>query len=162
MTPTTRRLEESFRLTRTSEAVVYAAASTPAATTAPPRAKVLEFPGPAPAEAPIPPGYTTIDQLIVEFERDPAAKEELRRGRQWLAKTVLGDKPQSLRVLRLRKGMSQAQLADAIGTQQPHIARIESGQADVRLETCRRIAQVLGVDLNTLDQALQGEGAKGR
>ena len=157
MTPTTRRLEESFRLTKTSEAVVYAATSTPAATTAPPRAKVLEFPGYAPDAAPVPPGYTTIDELIEEFERDPASKEELRRGRQWLAKTVLRDQPQSLRILRLRKGLSQAQLAAAIGTQQPHIARIESGQADVRLETCRRIAQVLGVDLNTLDQALRSE-----
>jgi DNA-binding XRE family transcriptional regulator len=155
MTPTTRRLEESFRLTKASESVVYVATSTPAATTAPPCAQILEFPGTAPAEAPIPPGFTTIDQLIAEFERDPASKEELQRGRQWLAKSVLGEQPQSLRVLRLRKGMSQAQLAEAIGTQQPHIARIERGQADVRLETCRRIAQVLGVDLNTLDQALR-------
>jgi DNA-binding XRE family transcriptional regulator len=157
MTPTTRRLDESFRLTKTSEVDVYAATSTQAATTAPPRAKVLEFPGVAPAEAPIPPGYTTIDELIEEFERDPEAKEELRRGRQWLAQTVLGNEPPTLKVLRLRKGMSQAQLAAAIGTRQPHIARIENGQADVRLETCRRIAQVLGVDLNTLDQALRSE-----
>jgi DNA-binding XRE family transcriptional regulator len=136
---------------------VYSADSTPAATTVAPRAKVLEFPGKEPADAPVPPGYTTIDELIAEFERDPEAKEELRRGRQWLARTVYRDQPQSLRVLRLRRGMSQAQLAEAIGTQQPHIARIERGHADVRLETCRRIAQVLGVDLNTLDQALRSE-----
>ena len=155
MTPTTRRLEESFRLTKTSDSAVYADTSTLGATTAPPRAKVLEFPGNEPTEATVPPGFTTIDQLIAEFERDPASKEELQRGRRWVAKTVLGGQPQTLRVLRLRKGMSQAQLAEAIGTQQPHIARIERGQADVRLETCRRIAQVLGVDLNTLDQALR-------
>lgn len=157
MTPTTQRLEESFRLTKASESVAYVATSAPAVTTAPLRAKVLEFPGNAPAEAPISSGYKTIDQVIAEFERDPVAKEELRRGRQWVAETVLAGQPQSLRVLRLRKGMSQAQLAEAIGTQQPHIARIERGQADVRLETCRRIAQVLGVDLNTLDQALQAD-----
>lgn len=157
MTPTTPRPEEYFRLTKTSEAGVYSAASTPAATTVPPRAKVIEFPGKEPPEAPVPPGYTTIDELIAEFERDPEAKEELRRGRKWLARTVYRDQPKSLRVLRLLKGMSQAQLAEAIGTQQPHIARIENGQADVRLETCRRIAKVLGVDLNTLDQALRSE-----
>jgi DNA-binding XRE family transcriptional regulator len=162
MTPTTRRLEESFRLTKASESVVYVATSTSEATTAPLRAQVLEFPGTAPAEAPIPPGSKTINQLIAEFERDPATKEELRRGRRWVAKKVFGGQPATLRVLRLRKGMSQAQLAEAIGTQQPHVARIEGGQADLRLETCRRIAEVLGVDLNTLDQALQGQGAKGR
>jgi DNA-binding XRE family transcriptional regulator len=155
MTPTTQRLEEFFRLTKASESVAYISTSAPAATTAPLRAKVLEFPCNAPAEAPIPSGYKTIDQLIAEFERDPAAKEELRRGRQWVAETVLGGQPQSLRVLRLRKGMSQAQLAKAIGTQQPHVARIERGQADPQLGTCRRIAQALCVDLNTLDQALQ-------
>jgi DNA-binding XRE family transcriptional regulator len=136
---------------------VYSADSTPAATTVAPRAKVLEFPGNELADAPVPPGYTTIDELVAEFERDPEAREELRRGRQWLAESVLGKQALSLRVLRLRKGMSQAQLAEAIGTQQPHIARIERGHADVRLETCRRIAQVLGVDLNTLDQALRSE-----
>jgi hypothetical protein len=32
----------------------------------------------------------------------------------------------------------------------------------LRLDTCRRIAAVLGVDLNTLDQALQSEEAKRR
>lgn len=160
MTPTTQRLEESFRLTKASDSVAYVAASAPAVTTEPLRAKVLEFPGNAPAEEPVPSGYTTIDEVIAEFERDPAAREELKRGRQWVAETVLAGQPQSLRVLRLRKGMSQAQLAEAIGTQQPHIARIERGQADVRLETCRRIAQVLGVDLNTLDQALQAETSR--
>jgi DNA-binding XRE family transcriptional regulator len=131
-------------------------------TTTPPRAKVLEFPGSAPAEAPIPPGYKTIDQLVAEFERDPEAKAELRRGRQWVAETVLGGQPTSLRVLRLRKGMSQAQLAEAIGTQQPHIARIERGHADLRLDTCRRIASALGIDLNTLDQALLNAADAGR
>lgn len=158
MTPTTRPLDESFRLTPTSRSIAQVSMSVPAVTTRP--AQVIPFISPSPAEEPIPPGYTTIDKIVAKFERDPAAKEELRRGRQWVAETVLAGQPQSLRVLRLRKGMSQAQLAEAIGTQQPHIARIERGQADVRLETCRRIAQVLGVDLNTLDQALQMETGK--
>ncbi len=74
-----------------------------------------------------------------------------------VADTVLAGQPVTLRTLRLRKGLSQAQLAEAIGTQQPHIARIENGHSDLRLDTCRRIAQVLGIDLNTLDQALQAE-----
>jgi predicted transcriptional regulator len=51
--------------------------------------------------------------------------------------------------------MSQAQLAEAIGTQQPYIARIEGGGTDLRLETCRRLAAALAIDLNRLDQAVQ-------
>lgn len=153
MTPTTRRLDESFRLTRTSESVARISTSAQSVTTAP--ARVIELDVAAPAESPVPAGYLTIDQVIAKFERDPAAKAELRRGRQWLAEMVLAGEPPSLRVLRLRRGMSQAQLAAAIGTQQPHVARIERGQSDLRLETCRRIAEALGVDLNTLDAALR-------
>jgi transcriptional regulator with XRE-family HTH domain len=72
-----------------------------------------------------------------------------------MAETVLAGKPVTLRTLRLQRGMSQTQLAEAIGTQQPYIARIESGSADLRLETCRRLAAAMGIDLNTLDLALQ-------
>jgi len=121
------------------------------------QAPVIPFRVPAPAEVPIPPGYTTIDEIVARFERDPAMKEELRDARRWVADTVLAGKPVTLRTLRLRKGLSQAQLATAIGTQQPHIARIENGNSDLRLDTCRRIAQVLDIDLNTLNQALQAE-----
>jgi transcriptional regulator with XRE-family HTH domain len=89
-------------------------------------------------------------------------REEMVDARRWVADTLLSGKPVTMRTLRLRKGLSQAQLAEAIGTQQPHVARIECGHADLRLDTCRRIAAVLGVDLNTLDQALQSEEAKRR
>jgi DNA-binding XRE family transcriptional regulator len=106
-------------------------------------------------DEPIPAGYTTIDDVVAEFERDPAMHEELLDARRWIADTVLAGKSVSLRTLRLRKGMSQAQLAAAIGTQQPHVVRIERGQADPQLDTCRRLAHALGVDLNTLDQALR-------
>ena len=160
MTPTTRPLDESFRLTRISESAAHVSTLAPTVTTRP--AQVIPFVAPAPAEAPIPAGYTTIDEVVARLERDPVMHEELLDARRWVADTVLAGKPVTMRTLRLRKGLSQAQLAEAIGTQQPHVARIEGGQADLRLETCRRIAAALGVDLNTLDRALQGLGAKGR
>src|SRR5688572_25351360 len=160
MTSTTRPLDESFRLTRTSEAAAYVNTQAPTVGTRP--AEVLTFFPPVPPEAPIPAGYTTIDEVVARLERDPVMREELLDARRWVADTVLAGKPVTMRTLRLRKGLSQAQLAEAIGTQQPHVARIEGGQADLRLETCRRIATALGVDLNTLDRALQGLRAKGR
>ena len=160
MTPTTQPLDESFRLTTTSESVAQVSMTAPTITTRP--AQVIPFIAPAPAEAPVPPGYTTIDEIVAKFDRDPALKQEMRSARRWVADTVLAGKPVALRTLRLRMGLSQAQLAEAIGTQQPHVARIEGGQADLRLETCRRIAEALDVDLNTLDLALQAHGVKGR
>lgn len=160
MTPTTRPLDESFRLTKTSESAAQVSMTVPAVTTRP--AQVIPFIAPTPVEAPIPPGYTTIDEIVAKFERDPAMREELLDARRWVADTVLAGKPVTMRTLRLRRGLSQAQLAEAIGTQQPHVARIERGQADPQLDTCRRIAHALGVDLNMLDQALQGAADAGR
>ena len=48
--------------------------------------------------------------------------------------------------------MSQADLASAIGMQQPHIARIEKGNNCPTLQTCRRLAAALDVDMNTLNE----------
>lgn len=154
MTPTISLLAESFAPTTTSEPVtLIGPLAAPSPATRPPGAvHYLMIPQ---QDEPIPAGYTTIDDVVAEFERDPAMQEELFDARRWLADSVLAGKPVTLRTLRLRKGLSQAQLAAAIGTQQPHVARIERGQADPQLDTCRRLARALGVDLNTLDQALQ-------
>lgn len=56
-------------------------------------------------------------------------------------------------------GISQHQLADAVGVSQQAIAKIESPDANVRLETLERVAAALGleVDLNLIPkQEAQG------
>lgn len=55
--------------------------------------------------------------------------------------------------------MSQRQLATAIGTSQPHIARIESGRDNVLLKTANLLSQALGVPLAEVNDAL-GFGEK--
>ena len=106
-------------------------------------------------EAPIPAGYQTLDDVIREFEVDSDFRERMKESRAWAADVLYRGKPPTLRVIRMKKGLSQAQLAAAIGTQQPQIARLESGAANPQLDTCRKIAAVLGIDLNILDLALQ-------
>lgn len=161
MTSTISLLAESFAPTTTSDPVALTgplAAPNPA--TRPSGAvHYLVIPE---QDEPIPAGYTTIDDVVAEFERDPALQDELLEARRWIADTVLAGKPVTLRTLRLRKGWSQAQLAAAIGTKQPHVARIERGQADPQFDTCRRIAHALDVDLNTLGQALLAAVGAGR
>ena len=51
-------------------------------------------------------------------------------------------------------GISQQQLADTVGVSQQAIAKIESPDANVRLETLERVAAALGldVDLNLIPQ----------
>ncbi len=46
--------------------------------------------------------------------------------------------------LRTEKGMTQAELARALGTSQPTIYRIESGRQNVSLEMVRKLSKALG------------------
>ncbi|HET7229869.1 MAG TPA: helix-turn-helix transcriptional regulator [Longimicrobium sp.] len=58
----------------------------------------------------------------------------------------------ALNVMRLRRerGITQAQLAEAIGVSQPRIAEVEAGDANPRLVTLSKIAHALGVTLSEL------------
>lgn len=49
--------------------------------------------------------------------------------------------------LRLAKGLTQAQLAALLNTKQESIARLESGSSLPSLSTVKRVADVLGVEL---------------
>lgn len=59
-----------------------------------------------------------------------------------------GDTP--LRVWREYRGLSQDQLAEAAGISAPFLSQIEHGQRNPSLDTLKRIAQVLSVDLDDL------------
>jgi transcriptional regulator with XRE-family HTH domain len=65
----------------------------------------------------------------------------------------------ALAVLRMQRGWSQKRLADAIGTSQPHIARIEKGRDNVLLATANELARTLDVSLEQINEAL-GFGKK--
>jgi transcriptional regulator with XRE-family HTH domain len=60
---------------------------------------------------------------------------------------VLGGR---MRNLRHQRNLTQAQLAEAIGCQQPWIAKLELGQAAAAPEQLRAICQVLGVSADLL------------
>ncbi len=46
---------------------------------------------------------------------------------------------------RLRSGLSQAQLAERLGTTQSAIARLETGQSTPKIETLCKLARVLDI-----------------
>lgn len=52
-------------------------------------------------------------------------------------------RPSELRALRLRRGLTQARLAELTGLTQAYIAKIEAGKADPRLSTLERLSSVL-------------------
>ncbi|UYO95007.1 helix-turn-helix domain-containing protein [Pollutimonas sp. M17] len=79
------------------------------------------------------------------LERDPAKRAALARARQRIADALSHDSEFSLAKLRLQAGLSQAQLASMMNTQQPAIARLEKGETDPTLSTIHKLSQALGV-----------------
>lgn len=55
-----------------------------------------------------------------------------------------------LRQARIKAGLTQSALAEAIGCSQSDISRIESGERDITLERLKAIAAALGVPVAQL------------
>lgn len=49
--------------------------------------------------------------------------------------------------LRIMRGLTQAELAELVGTKQPSIARIENGKTEPKLSFLRRLAEALDARL---------------
>ena len=56
-------------------------------------------------------------------------------------------------------GLSQAEVADRMGTSQPAVARVEAGAGDVRLSTLERYAAAVGTRLELRLHRLTDEEA---
>ena len=61
---------------------------------------------------------------------------------QW--QSALGEQ---VRALRVAAGITQAELADRIGTSQPAVAHLEGGRRTPTLVTLQKLAQALGRDV---------------
>jgi putative transcriptional regulator len=61
-----------------------------------------------------------------------------------------GLRAESVTALRASRGLSQADLASAVGVSRQQINRIERGHADPHLSTVRALSQALGVPLADL------------
>jgi transcriptional regulator with XRE-family HTH domain len=85
-----------------------------------------------------------MDTRLVKSSPSPIA-ERLKRPDFWLAwlRQPALDLAESVIRLRRLRGLSQKQLAEQMGTKQPAIARIESGEANVKLETLVDLAVAL-------------------
>jgi len=105
--------------------------------------------------APVPAGYTEIDDLIDRHQQDPRKAKALERARQRLASVLNGKAPTTLSTLRLRKGLSQASLAASIGNSQPSYSKIEAGRVDVMHSTFEKLVEVLGVSRDDLAIAIR-------
>lgn len=81
------------------------------------------------------------DVLEKELLKDSATKKEYDRlAPRYMAISKLVS-------LRLKKGMTQRDVAEKLGTKQSAIARLESGNINPSLDFLQKIAQVMGSTL---------------
>lgn len=150
MTQAIRSPSASSQPTKSFEKVFGTAVETTTST----RCEMFAFADYTPAPPVTPPKHSTIDDLIAEWGREPEGSAALTEGRRWVGSQFYGEDGDTVRTLRLKKGWSQSQLAEALGTSQSHVARIERGTENITIETCRKLSRALEIDLNALDQAL--------
>lgn len=99
--------------------------------------------------------FKRIGDRIAALEVDPVRRASLARARQQVARDFYStDQGSPVARARLLRGWSQKHLADAIGSSQPHVARIEAGRENLLLKTVAKLADALGVDRQVLASQL--------
>lgn len=144
--------------TKSFDKVVSQPGTTPE-TTSRTRCQIFSFEAYVAPQSQTPARYTSIRELMGQWEQDKGKRIALEEGRRWIADTFYGEDGDTVRTLRLKNGWSQTRLAEALGTSQSHVARIERGTENLTIETCRKLAMALGIDLNMLDQVLRRQEA---
>lgn len=91
----------------------------------------------------------TFDDLIRRTTSRRIRAQAKRRARQWLRDYLLSE-------IRTGRGMSQIEVAKALGIRQPSLSKLER-QSDMQLSTLRKIVKVLGGELDVVARFPQGD-----
>jgi DNA-binding XRE family transcriptional regulator len=105
----------------------------------------------------VPVKTVSLDDVFAELMQDSEMAGMLAEANKEIAETYYKGE-QSLRAMRLQKGLTQGQLADAIGTSQPQITRLENGDSDFRSATVCKLAEFFQVKPGKMFEILIGEG----
>jgi DNA-binding transcriptional regulator YiaG len=89
--------------------------------------------------------FADIEGMISERESSPEGLHSMRAARRWARDALYGNGNSSIRSLRLERGMSQAQLATAMDTNQATISRWERGPCNLEASSIVKLASVLEV-----------------
>lgn len=106
--------------------------------------------------------HNDFDAFMAELEADPANAQDLAEAGSWIADTFYAEENETIRTVRLRKGLSQKQLAEALETSQSHIAKIESGRNDLQYPTMLKLMKALDLDANRLFAMLANQASTAR
>ncbi|WP_235209922.1 helix-turn-helix domain-containing protein [Sphingobium sp. Ant17] len=103
------------------------------------------------------PGFSSLDEFLADVSGRAGMAERLVVARKRIAARA-APAPASLAQLRLKAGLSQKQLADAIGTSQPAISNYESGEREPTIANIKSMARALNVSFDVLLPVLGHNG----
>lgn len=105
-------------------------------------------------EAALPEGAKLLSAFLDQFDAEPDIAEQLPAARAELAAEISEEYGSTIRSLRLAKGLSQRDLAIQLQTSQSRVSLIESRKEKPSEDTLRALSTALGVDFNTIMDAL--------
>lgn len=81
---------------------------------------------------------------IVDYEK---WRDQQMQNPEFLAELEKLEPGYQVARLRIKLGLTQAQLAEMVGTKQPSIARLESGASSPSLSFLEKVAEALGAEM---------------
>jgi len=105
----------------------------------------------------VPAGGVSLDQLVSEMKSAGLGDALARSRRRWSELIEKKQDKLTLRALRLRRGLSQAELAQEIGVTQPRIALWEARRESPSFKQIRKLCAALDIQADTLLAALSDE-----
>lgn len=98
----------------------------------------------------------SVRERMAKLEKDPVRAASLAQARQKLGTWIGAEYPQGkwLAVLRLKAGLSQATLAERLGTKQSNISRWEKDPSDMQYSTIKKMAAALNVTTQSICDAI--------
>jgi ribosome-binding protein aMBF1 (putative translation factor) len=97
---------------------------------------------------------TAFSKLMARLDSSEEHRSGMAEARNWMAEKVLGDEGDTIRTLRLKKGLSQTQFAGLLGTTQAQVARLEKGNTDPQRSTCKKLREVLEISADKLEEIM--------
>lgn len=100
------------------------------------------------------------ERITANPRRAAAVAAARQRLGAWMEQEEALQQPMALAALRLRAGLSQAELAQRLKTSQPNIARFEKSPDNPTLDSIRGWANALGVEVMDVISAIEATTAQ--
>jgi len=96
----------------------------------------------------------SVDDFLAELTADGHGEDVAAAARSIGREIATREGRESLATLRLARGLTQAELAQALGTSQAYVSRLEAGEHAPGLTRIRELARILDVSIAAIAEAI--------